>query len=168
MSVRELVDDGVDWSGGAGLEQGDVPVCCVSCAGPVDPFTAGEVGLVLHRTVRIDVSSVDWQKTRLSMNDRLDKHTRARRTRWWRQAAALAGRNVPGLEWGRVVIFFRFPTNHRREVNNLMPTSKAIVDGLVDAGVFPDDNDKHVLGPDNRRESVNGPHQVVVRLYRRV
>lgn len=167
MSVRELLDDGFDWSAEGQGPGGVSEVACSSCAGAVDPFIAGETDLVLHRTVRIDVSSVNWQKTRISMNDRLHPHARANRTKWWRQAAARAGVNVPGIEWGRVVIFFRFPTNHRREVNNLMPTSKAIVDGLVDAGVFPDDNDKHVLGPDNRREPVNGEHQVVVRLYRR-
>ena len=32
-----------------------------------------------------------------------------------------------------------------------MPTAKAVVDGLVDAGVLPDDDAKHLLGPDLRR-----------------
>ena len=31
------------------------------------------------------------------------------------------------------------------------PTTKPIVDGLVDTGVLPDDDAKHLLGPDLRR-----------------
>lgn len=132
----------------------------------MDPFLAGEAECVqLHRTIRLDVDALNWQKTRMSMNDRLHPQARAKRTKLWRTMAAKAAANVAQVERARVLIYYRFPNNIRREVNNLMPTSKAIVDGLVDAGVFPDDNDKHVIGPDNRREPVNGPHQVIVRVY---
>lgn len=133
---------------------------------PVDPFLAEEVVLSrLHRTLRLDVDGLNWQKTRLSMNDRLHPKNRATRTKVWRELAAKTARTVRGVERARVLVYYRFPNNIRREVNNLMPTSKAIVDGLVDAGVFPDDNDKHVIGPDNRRAPINGPHQVIVRIY---
>ena len=132
----------------------------------IEDFLAAEVaGLVLHAEVELDVSKVNWTKTKISMNDRLYVHEKAKRTKWWRLAAARAGRGVEQVEWARVMVFFRFPTNHRREVNNLMPTSKAIVDGLVDAGIFPDDNDKFLVGPDNRREPINGSHRVLVRIY---
>lgn len=134
--------------------------------GPVDPFLLAEMECtLLHRTVRINVEELDWQKTRLSMNDRLHPQARSKRTKLWRLLAAKSARNLQQVERARVLIYYRFPTNHRREVNNLMPTSKAIVDGLVDAGVFPDDSDKYVVGPDNRREPINGPHQVIVRVY---
>lgn len=135
-------------------------------SGPVDPFLLAETECtVLYRTLRLSVDSLDWQKARLSMNDRLHPQARAKRTKLWRLLAAKTAANVSQVPRARVLIYYRFPTNHRREVNNLMPTSKAIVDGLVDAGVFPDDNDKHVIGPDNRREPVNGEHQVIVRVY---
>jgi hypothetical protein len=47
-------------------------------------------------------------------------------------------------------------------VGNYYPTAKAILDGLVDAGVLPDDNDDHVTGPDMRRTRPNGPLQVTI------
>lgn len=36
------------------------------------------------------------------------------------------------------------PDNRRRDAHNLLPTVKAAVDGLVDAGVIEDDNDDHL------------------------
>lgn len=144
---------------------------------PVDPFMEQEQGLELHATISIDVSRVDWQKARLSLNDRFAtvrmrggkqvQPEKVKRTKWWRAQAARAARGVAQVDWARIVVSYRFPDNTRRDVGNLQPTSKAIVDGLVDAGLFPDDNDLHVLGPDNRREPVNGAHEVVVRVYRR-
>lgn len=42
-------------------------------------------------------------------------------------------------------------TNRRRDVGNLYPTVKACLDGIVsDAKVLPDDDDRHVVGPDIR------------------
>lgn len=137
-------------------------------------FLAFETGLVLYRTIRVGCDDVGWASWRMSMNDRYAtvrvgrkeiQPEKIKRTQFWRARAHRAAANVPAVEWARVCIFYRFPTNHRREVANLQPTSKAIVDGMVDAGVFPDDNDNHVVGPDNRREPVNGPHQVIVRIY---
>ena len=128
-------------------------------------FLAFEDDLALYRELRIDVPATSWKSQHLSMNQRLNHFTKNEKTQYWRERARLDARGIPQVDWARVVIFYRFPDNRRREVNNLMPTSKAIVDGLVDAGVFPDDNDKHVVGPDNRREPVNGPHQVVIRVY---
>lgn len=140
---------------------------CGSCEGPVDPFLARESGLVLHRTLRLELGGRKWGKVRMSMNDRMHHYERDRRNKVWLQLARDAAANVPALDWARVLVFYRFPTAHRRDVHNLMPTSKAIVDGLVKAGVLPDDQDEYLVGPDNRREPVNGPHQVVVRIYRR-
>jgi hypothetical protein len=39
----------------------------------------------------------------------------------------------------------------RRDVGNLYPSAKALVDGLVDYGLIPDDDDRHLIGPDMRR-----------------
>ena len=98
----------------------------------------------------------------LNANDRLHYRTRNDRTQAWRSLTAIAARG--GLRYGRahIVILYRFPNNLRREVSNLQPTSKAICDGLVDAGLIPDDDDRHVIGPDNRREYPNGPPRVTV------
>jgi crossover junction endodeoxyribonuclease RusA len=99
----------------------------------------------------------------INANDRHHHHAKAKLTKAWRQAAeAAVGFDPYYYERAHITVAYRFPTNHRREVANLQPTSKAIVDGLVDAGLLPDDSDDHVIGPDNRRERPNGPARVTV------
>ena len=111
----------------------------------------------------------EWSELRISSNDRLDKFEKAKRTKAWREEAG----RVASREWlfpkphpfARLVVWYRFPDNTRREVANLQPTSKAIVDGLVDAGVLVDDRDEFADGPDNRREYPNGPYRVTVQVW---
>jgi hypothetical protein len=43
-----------------------------------------------------------------------------------------------------------FPDHRRRDPANWAPTAKAVIDGLVDAKVFTDDDHKHLIGPDMR------------------
>ena len=59
--------------------------------------------------------------------------------------------HAPSLERARLVVEIAFPDRRRRDPHNYMATVKPIVDGLVDAGVLPDDDAKHLLGPDLRR-----------------
>jgi crossover junction endodeoxyribonuclease RusA len=102
----------------------------------------------------------------INANHRLHYQAKAKLTKAWREAAEKAidglGCHRPIYDSAHIVIGYRFPTNHRREVANLQPTSKALVDGLVDAGVIPDDSDDYVTGPDNRRVRPNGPLQVTI------
>jgi hypothetical protein len=102
----------------------------------------------------------------INANSRLHHHAKAKLTRIWRAAAREAAHEIGPLrfEHAHIVVTYRFPTNHRREVSNLQPTSKAMVDGLVDAGVLEDDSDDYVTGPDNRRERPNGPLRVTITL----
>src|SRR5262245_56987221 len=49
------------------------------------------------------------------------------------------------------------PPNPRiRDPANWYPSFKAAIDGLVDAGVVPDDNPTHLVGPDMRLAAVVG------------
>ncbi|GLY32004.1 hypothetical protein [Kineosporia sp. NBRC 101731] len=99
----------------------------------------------------------------INANDRTHWRVRHRKTKHWRGVAKLmasSARNrggLPLMERAAITVWFTFPTLHRRDVANLYPTAKALLDGVVDAGVLPDDNDKHVLGPDCRREPGKGP-----------
>lgn len=53
--------------------------------------------------------------------------------------------HAPSLERARLVVEIAFPDRRRRDPHNYMATVKPIVDGL------PDDDAKHLLGPDLRR-----------------
>lgn len=89
----------------------------------------------------------------LNANQRLHWSTKAKRTRGWRNATTwhAIARSLPrGLDRVHIVAVVRWPDKRRRDVHNVMPTIKACIDGLVDYGLIPDDNDKHLIGPDLR------------------
>ena len=117
--------------------------------------------------VDIPVSAEVWKAQHLSLNQRLHHYTRASKTKFWRELAAAKCREqgVPVMGRARVEVWFRFPRNAKREVSNLQATSKALVDGVVDAGVLEDDRDEFCQGPDNRRLWPNGPHLVQIRFF---
>lgn len=73
----------------------------------------------------------------------------ARQLRHLAQAMARSA-GVPALQRAHITAEYRPPDRRRRDVHNLYPSAKAAVDGLVDAGVLPDDNDDHLTGPDMR------------------
>lgn len=88
----------------------------------------------------------------INANDRSTWMARSRETRRWRASARAeaAARRIPHLSGGRVVAELHFGDARRRDPANWAPTAKAVMDGLVDAGVFPDDNHRYVVGPDMR------------------
>ena len=90
----------------------------------------------------------------LTSNQRLHYYARSSRVRSIREVAAATARltRAPRLERARVTITIAFPDRRRRDTHNLMPTAKAVVDGLVDAGLvdaglLPDDDHRHLVGP---------------------
>jgi crossover junction endodeoxyribonuclease RusA len=89
----------------------------------------------------------------INANHRLHWAVKARRTLAWRGAACLLARHahLPHLDRARIECSLRFTDARKRDVGNLHPTAKAIVDGLVDYGLLPDDDDSHLIGPDMRR-----------------
>jgi len=94
----------------------------------------------------------------LTANQRLHWRPRAARTKTWREAAAWRARQakMPRIDRARVVGELRFAQRRRRDPANWAPTAKACVDGLVDAGVFDDDDATRVDGPDMRIRSGGG------------
>lgn len=87
-----------------------------------------------------------------SANARLHWAEKARRTKLWRDGACVRARanRIPPLQRARVVIEWLPPDLRRRDPGNISGAAKAICDGLVDAGVLPDDDAKHLTGPDLR------------------
>jgi len=97
----------------------------------------------------------DW----LNSNMRLHRMVKANRVKAWREAAA---REVPP-DWApfegpvRIVAEIVKDRGGRYDPNNLAHTTKACVDGFVDAGILADDDWNHVIGPDHRHGGKGEP-----------
>lgn len=87
----------------------------------------------------------------VSSNDRLCPHVKAELTAHLRALSAeLASEQIKDMEHVsysmenpcHMTIIISPPTRRRMDTPNWYPTVKALVDGLTDAGVFVDDNDK--------------------------
>lgn len=86
----------------------------------------------------------------LSMNE-TSLHWAARRARTdpWKLLAFTTAVNAHLAEALKampctVTVVIPFPTKHRRDPHNFAPVSKAVVDGLVRAKVWPDDTPDYV------------------------
>ncbi|MDQ0735154.1 hypothetical protein [Arthrobacter agilis] len=89
----------------------------------------------------------------ISMNDRSHWATRARLTKAWRHSAhvyARLARLPKGLGPVHITAAVIKSTGRAYDAHNLTPTAKAVIDGLVDYGLTPDDTNAHVVGPDMR------------------
>ena len=89
----------------------------------------------------------------LNLNDREHWRLKANKSKHIRQLAEQIARASRALHLKRALLTVEiaFPDRKRRDPHNWMATVKPIVDGLVKAGVLPDDDAKHLLGPDLRR-----------------
>lgn len=100
--------------------------------------------------VVVEVPAGEW----LTSNGRYHWASRARRTRKLRTRAALAARaarpRIPPMVRASITVHVHGRTRARTDPANAYPTIKAVVDGLVDAGVLPDDDAAHLDGPDMR------------------
>lgn len=69
--------------------------------------------------------------------------------RRWGYLLAREGQGVARLHLTRARVEFEFayPDRRRRDRHNLAPTVKALMDGLIDAGLLPDDADRFLDGP---------------------
>lgn len=88
----------------------------------------------------------------ITANDKMHWAARSRLTKQLRQWGYLLGREGEGvarlgLRHARVEMEFAYPDRRRRDRSNLAPTVKALMDGLIDAGLLPDDEDRFLDGP---------------------
>lgn len=92
--------------------------------------------------------------TWLSANDRHHWARKAQRTRDLRHlGGAIAKRDgLAGANLGRTQVFAHigYPRAGKVDPANAYPTIKALIDGMVDAGVWADDDSDHIVGPDFR------------------
>lgn len=87
-----------------------------------------------------------FKRPPLNANQRLHWANRARMNAQVREAAAYLIKGVvPPCGRVKVRLLWCVSDMRRRDPSNVMPTQKAVVDGLVDAGVVPDDTPEFVL-----------------------
>lgn len=88
----------------------------------------------------------------LSANDRLHWAQKAKRTRALREMGQRGAVVVPDLDVTHVAAFIGYLRNGKADPANSAPTIKALIDGMVDAGVWVDDDSTHVIGPTYLRD----------------
>lgn len=88
----------------------------------------------------------------INSNQRYHRHQEAKMTKAWREAAVLRAKGIPQFAGQvRIIAHIWKPRDtFKFDPNNLAGTTKALVDGLVDAGLFVDDSREYVVGPDHR------------------
>ncbi|MGC0251528.1 hypothetical protein [Pseudactinotalea sp. Z1748] len=103
----------------------------------------------------ISIANTWW----LSANQRHHWAAKARRTAYVRELAAWSARTerLPRFQRVHITAFIGYPTAAKADPENAAPSVKACIDGIKDAGVIPDDNSDHVIGPDYRRETGKAP-----------
>ena len=97
----------------------------------------------------------------LTSNQRLNTYVVRRRISAIRDQSFLAWRSAgsPRMERARCVAHLAYPNKRKRDADNLRPTIKAAIDGIVSGPgalkgrggcLLPDDDDAHLIGPDLR------------------
>lgn len=105
------------------------------------------MGTETGRTWYLDIPQPTKQW--LNLNGRTHWRSRHRLNKAWIELTWATARNagLPALNRIYVIAEVFYTDRRRRDTHNLMPTFKAAIDGLVKAGIIPDDNDKHLIGP---------------------
>ncbi len=105
--------------------------------------------------------------TWLNANDRGGWQTRFMDTADWRKAGRVAARDarLPAMERAYVLAELRFGNRRLRDHANYAPTVKAVLDGFVDAEVFPDDNLNCLIGPDLRIGPVQAAESLLIHVW---
>ena len=89
---------------------------------------------------------LSFNKPPITANHRYHWAKKAKLTKAIRHEAHIRAKamRLNPTKHAHVRLFYRPADNRRRDPSNLMPTQKALVDGLVDAGVVPDDTPQFV------------------------
>ena len=73
---------------------------------------------------------------------------KAAATKKYRRLAceAVEAERIETMPWNRVVVTaaFFYATNRRRDTDNAMGSLKSVYDGIIDSGLVPDDDNKHM------------------------
>lgn len=98
-----------------------------------------------------------------SANDRLHWRVVASKKAAVRALARAAAQDEVWLDRATLGVLVHYPTDRAADPHNVMSTVlKAAIDGVVDAGVLPDDDDKHLTAVTISR----GPKTSIAGIYR--
>lgn len=81
----------------------------------------------------------------LTENQRLHWRKKALIVKQTRQVAYFLAHGIPALGRCEVHLTWYVTTKHRRDEDNIVPTLKALCDGLVDAGLVGDDTKEFMV-----------------------
>jgi len=123
----------------------------------------------------VDKVTFDRPCVLMSMNDRPHWTVERRHAKAWRNAAAWAaiaqlGTSPDARMRGSSTVTITLPVHgaHRRDPHNYFKTVKHIVDGLVDAGLWPDDTPEWVTTTEPHLElTTSRPGRVTVAITAR-
>lgn len=90
--------------------------------------------------------NLPWATPPLTANQRMHWAKRARTTRMIRNVATLLAKQQKIPPQNHITVKLTYTPQHkrRRDPSNLMPTQKALIDGLRDAHIVPDDTPEYV------------------------
>ena len=108
-------------------------------------------------TIHIEIPDAIW----LTSNGRYHWHAKADATKALRQLgkSAWVEAGQPKFERAYACAFIQV-RGGRFDPNNAWPTIKALLDGMVEAGLLPDDDSQHLSGPDMRKDPGKAPKGV--------
>lgn len=120
-----------------------------------------------HPTPDLWVINLPWDKPPLTLNQRMHWAPKGRWTKTIRTTAWALARSakIPPLERCSVTLIWYPPDRRRRDEDNLFGTLKPLADGLVDAGVVPDDTPRW-MAKDCRIGDPSKPPRVELRIER--
>ena len=101
----------------------------------------------------------------ISSNQRDHWRTKAIKTKTWRNLAHWHANGAPAFDQPvRIIATIHKATSHKFDAHNLQPTVKAAIDGIVDAGLIPDDDNDHLVGVEFRAGEKRVPPCLVLRI----
>lgn len=125
-----------------------------SAAAPAAPPRSPGGGLMTRSATLVAIVS---RHQILTANQRLHWAPKAARTHLLRTRGATvwASAGRPRFDRAQLTVTIGYPDRRKRDAHNLMPTIKALIDGMVHpycgaVGVLPDDSDTYLTGPDLR------------------
>lgn len=118
---------------------------CSFCAAPLDAHEDGCAWL-LPGAEHAAMIRIPQPVHQLTLNQRLHWADKGRTVKAWRYAAAWCAVQFAPRPWpaSLVAVSLEVRGAGRRDPHNWFPTVKPIIDGLVDAGVWPDDTPQWV------------------------